>query len=300
MVLEACDVVLLTEDRYDHPQKITPYVQNILTEDGLVQKALEGRGMKVHRCSWSDPDFDPSLTRMAVFRTTWDYFDRFPEFRQWLKRVEGKTHFSNPIEMVRWNMDKHYLLELERNGIPIPPTRILKRREPAQLDLLYRQTGWERMVLKPTVSGAARHTYLLDESNLADHQYLLEELLRQEDMMLQEFQRQIYSKGEVAFMLIGGKFTHAVLKKGKEGDFRVQDDFGGTVQPYDPSPEEMAFAERVVARIKPQPIYARVDVIWDNTDRQVVSEVELIEPEMWFRMHPPAAERLAEKIIQLL
>ncbi len=242
MALEACDAVLLTEDRYDHPQKITPYLRNILTEDGLVQKALERRGMKVHRCSWSDPAFDPAQTRVAVFRTTWDYFDRIVEFTQWLDRVEGKTLFSNPIEMVRWNMDKHYLLELERNGIPIPPTRILKRQEPAQLDLLYRQTGWERMVLKPTVSGAARHTYLLDESNLADHQSLLEELLQQEDMMVQEFQRQIYTKGEVAFMLIGGKFIHAVLKKGKEGDFRVQDDFGGTVHPYDPSPEEMAFA----------------------------------------------------------
>jgi len=298
--VQACDVVLLTEDRYDRPSKTTPYIQNILTEDGLVRKGLENRGMKVQRLSWSDPAFEPSQTRMAVFRTTWDYFDRFPEFCRWLDQVERQTFFSNPIEMVRWNMDKHYLLELERNGVPIPPTRILKRKEPARLALLYRQTGWERMVLKPTVSGAARHTYLLGKENLEDHQSLLNELLREEDMMLQEFQQQIYSKGEIAFMIIGGRYTHAVLKKGKAGDFRVQDDFGRTVHPYQPKAEEIAFAEQVVHRIRPLPVYARVDVIWDNAGRQVVSEVELIEPELWFRMHPPAADCLAEEIVRQL
>ena len=105
-------------------------------------------------------------------------------------------------------------------------------------------------------------------------------------------------KGEVAFMVFGGKYSHAILKKGKEGDFRVQDDFGGTVHDYQANREEIAFAEQVVAACTSQPVYARVDVLWDNNDQPCLSELELIEPEMWFRNHNPAAESMANALVK--
>jgi glutathione synthase/RimK-type ligase-like ATP-grasp enzyme len=122
-------------------------------------------------------------------------------------------------------------------------------------------------------------------------------LIRQEAMMVQEFQHQVLTKGEVALMVLGGKFTHAILKKAKKGDFRVQDDFGGTVTLYVPTPQEIRFAEKVVTRCNPQPVYARVDAIWDNQDQLVLSELELIEPELWFRFNPDAARQLAKAIV---
>jgi hypothetical protein len=98
-------------------------------------------------------------------------------------------------------------------------------------------------------------------------------------------------------VVIGGHFTHAMLKKARTGDFRVQDDFGGTLHPYVASQPEITFAEEVVSHCRQQPYYARVDAIWDNQNLLAISELELIEPELWFRFNPAAADRLADTFI---
>ena len=71
------DVVVLTDRRYVSPTKKTPYIENVLLEDRLVVEALQNEGLTVGRKAWDDPDFNWSTTRFALFRTTWDYFDRF-------------------------------------------------------------------------------------------------------------------------------------------------------------------------------------------------------------------------------
>ena len=294
--MKAYDIVLLTESRYEQPAEIDWYVQNILTEDGLVQRALEERGWRVGRFDWARPDFDWSVTRTALFRTTWDYFHRFAEFSAWLERAGAQTTLINPQALIRWNMDKHYLRDLEQRGVRTIPTVYIEQGESAGLRDLHRQTGWPETILKPAVSGAARHTYRLDPSNLDAHETIFRELTAVEAMMLQPFQQQIVERGEVAMVVVDGVFSHAVLKVAKKGDFRVQDDFGGAIYSYTPSAEEIAFAEEAVAACEPAPLYARVDLVTDNEGRLAVVELELIEPELWFRQHPPAAMALAEAI----
>lgn len=95
-------------------------------------------------------------------------------------------------------------------------------------------------------------------------------------------------------------YTHGILKIAKEGDFRVQDDYGGTVHDYQATAEEIAYAEHAVKSCPEMPVYARVDVFLDNQNRLALAELELIEPELWFRNHPEAADELAKGIAQLL
>jgi len=292
------DVVILTESRYLNPEKVSDYIQNILTEEDLLTKALEKHELKVVRKDWADPCFDWSTTKCAVFRTTWDYFDRFDEFKAWLKNVEDQTQFINPLSLIRWNMDKHYLQDLEDRGVRVIETIYLKKGETKSLSSLIEETGWKDVILKPTVAASARHTYKLSPENIADHEFIFAELIANENLMLQPFQYNIATKGEVSFMVMGGKFTHAILKKAKSGDFRVQDDFGGTVHNYKASQNEIVLAEDVVRACNPLPAYARVDVMWDNEGELAVSEIELIEPELWFRKHPEAADVLAREIIE--
>lgn len=286
------DFVILTDDLFVQPPK-NRLEKNGWEEDRLLLEALEKHGLKVGRKSWADPDFDWSGTQAAIFRTTWDYFDRFGEWKSWLNRVSKQTRLVNPIDMVWWNMDKHYLGELAEKGIRIPETRYLNRGTTATLASLHQQTGWQETILKPCVAGSARHTYRLNPQNLEAHEAIFAQLTTEEDMMLQPFQKNILSQGELSIMIIGGKFTHAVVKKVKAGDFRVQDNFGGTVALYEPTASEIDFAEKAVAAINPLPAYARVDIIYDNQDELALIEIELIEPELWFRLFPAAAEALA-------
>jgi glutathione synthase/RimK-type ligase-like ATP-grasp enzyme len=125
-------------------------------------------------------------------------------------------------------------------------------------------------------------------------------LLAAEAFILQPFQDEIVRTGEDTLMVLNGRYTHAVRKTAKAGDFRVQDDHGGTVHDYEPTGEQRDLAERAMAACRPAPAYGRVDMVRDNEGRMAVMEVELIEPELWLRHHPPAAAVLAEGIADFL
>ena len=291
------DITLLTETQHVSPESPDWYQQNILTEDGLVAEALERAGLRVTRVGWDDPGFDWSQTRCALFRTTWDYFHRFDEFRPWLERVRTQTTLINPARQILWNLDKHYLADLAEAGVRVAETRFIPVGSDASLAEHLAAAGWDEVVLKPAVSGAARHTYWFDAGRVGEFEAVYRELIASEAMLLQPFQKKVMSEGEYSFVVIGGRYSHAVLKVAKEGDFRVQDDFGGSVHEHTATPAEIEFAEAAVAACEPLPAYARVDVFEDNEGQMAVGELELVEPELWFRNAPAAADRLAGHIV---
>ena len=290
------DIVILTDKRYLEDSKTDAYKHNVFYEDFLVQEALSKIGLKTLRLAWDDSDFDWAKTKSVLFRTTWDYFDRFSEFSKWLAHVSKLTTLFNSENIIRWNIDKHYLQDLEKAGVHIAKTHFIETGTQVTLAQLHNQLNWKETVLKPSVSGAARHTYKLNLNNLSEYESLFSKLITQESMMLQPFQHNIVSEGELSLMVFNGQFTHAVLKKAKAGDFRVQDDFGGTVHDYEPTKKEITFAENAVKACPELPIYARVDIFRDNDGKIALSELELIEPELWFRHFPKAAQVLATSL----
>ncbi|WP_299229464.1 hypothetical protein [uncultured Psychroserpens sp.] len=290
------DCVILTDHRYLNDSKTDSYKHNVYYEDRLVHHALEDLGLKTLRLAWDDHLFDWSTTKSVLFRTTWDYFDRFKEFSIWLENISKQTTLLNSEALIRWNIDKHYLLDLHEKGIHIAESHFIEQGAQVTLAQLHHILDWKDTVLKPCISGAARHTYKLDLENLNSHESIFQKLISNEAMMLQPFQHNIITKGEISMMVFNGQYTHAILKKAKAGDFRVQDDFGGSIHNYKPSDEEVAFAEACVKACIELPIYARVDVFEDNNGAIALSELELIEPELWFRHHKNAAKLLARSI----
>ncbi len=294
------DITLLTDKRYHQPVDPDWYIQQILDDDALLQSALESRGLRVARTYWDDPAFDWTQTRCAVFRTTWDYFNRFSEFSLWLDQTSLLTRLINPLELIRWNLDKHYLRDLSEKGLRIPPTCFISCGDRRSLQEIASSCEWPDMILKPAISGAARHTYRVNTDTIKDHEEIYRKLISEESMLLQEFQQRILTEGEISLMVIGGQYSHAILKKAKPGDFRVQDDFGGSVHDCQPTADEVQFAEQAVSLCQSEPVYARVDILRNNQGQICLSELELIEPELWLRNYPPAAERMAAALDQAL
>lgn len=292
------DVALLTESRYvasDAPEGDW-YYNNILRDDALLQKALEERKITSERVNWADPDIDWTKFRCAVFRTTWDYFERIHEFTAWLRRTEKQIQICNAPDLIWWNLDKHYLGDLENRGVPVVSSRFIEKGSTLNLANLLSETGWNEGVIKPCISGAARHTYRVNHENVDDIQGVVQPFLKDESFLLQPFLRHIVETGEDTLMVLNGEVTHAVRKVAKPGDFRVQDDHGGTVHKYNPTNEQIKLALQAMCACEPKPIYGRVDMVCDNDGRWVVMEVELIEPELWLRFHPPASKQFAEAI----
>ena len=296
------DVVLLTEQRYTATVAADGdwYLDNILRDDQLLQAALKRHGISSVRRDWASPDVDWSQFRCAVFRTTWDYFERRHEFTAWLNHIRGQTRLCNDAALISWNMDKHYLADLEAKGILIVPSKFIERGSTVTLHELLDESGWDEAIIKPCISGAARHTYRLNRESAAQLESVVRQLLTDESLILQPFQQSVMRHGEDALMLFNGGLTHAVRKTPKPGDFRVQDDYGGMAHPHEPSAAQIEFAQRALAACPSAPAYGRVDLVRDNHGNLAVMELELIEPELWLRNHPPAATAFAAAIAKLV
>ena len=290
------DVCLITDSRYTVRQPGNAYVENIFADEDILWHALEKRGLRVTRRAWDDPEADWPSVRLAVFRTTWDYFERLDEFLSWFERTSEVTRFLNPAGLVRWNLDKAYLWELASRGIRIPSGLYLQKGTPAELDRLCDASQWQEFILKPAISGTARHTYRFEAEGVEPIKPVFNELLASESMILQEFLPSVPEEGEVSLVMIGGRFSHAVRKKARPGDFRVQDDFGGTLHSAEPDAVEIDLATKALLACPVMPLYARVDLVRDKDGLPCVSELELIEPELWFRRNPASGDLMAELI----
>jgi len=289
------DIALLTEKRYLITSANDWYIQNIIKEDSLVQDELEKLNISCKRVAW-DGQFIPSDFKFALFRTTWNYFDEINNFMIFLNSCKNSISLINSRDLILWNLDKRYLFSLRDRGVNIPETHVVNKKTKVSLQEVVDQYGWRDIVIKPCVSAAAWNTHYIKYNNIKNVEALFSDLTKSNDMMVQSFQKNITSRGEVSFMIIGGSFSHAVLKMAKKGDFRVQDDFGGTVSVYVPEKREIDFALYAISKLPSKPAYARVDVIVDNTGNLALSELELIEPEMWFRLKPDSARCLAKYI----
>ncbi|WP_350291843.1 hypothetical protein [uncultured Croceitalea sp.] len=304
--MENFDLVILTESRFVNPTKTNEFIENIILENQLVSNELIKLGLTVTRKSWDDKDFDWSTSKYVLVRATWDYFDRYDEFTDWFNAAAKKTTFINSEALLKWNIDKHYLQDLNKNGVNIPRTLFIEPNtittlansiEKAKKELGFITTDF---VLKPCVGGGAFHTYKFNESESLKQEAIFQKLIASECMMLQEFQENIVAEGEISMMLFNGEFTHAILKIAKPGDFRVQDDYGGTVHNYEPTKEQINFAIETVFAAPELPIYARVDIFKDNQGNWALAELEIFEPELWFRFYPKAAQVLAKGIKERL
>lgn len=298
MAVVQANVALLTERRYTASEAAEGdwYLANILRDDALLQAALLARGLSSTRVNWADPSVDWTQFQCAVFRTTWDYFDQRDVFCEWLDAVSNKTRLCNDVSLIHWNMDKHYLRDLEINEIPVIPSVFVEQGSQISLHDVLADHGWNEAIIKPCISGGARHTYRLNRASIATVEPIINALISEESFLLQPFQSSVLEDGEDTLMLFNGVVTHAVRKKPKAGDFRVQDDHGGSVETFTPTAAHIDLAERAMAACHIAPHYGRVDMVRDNEGNLAVMELELIEPELWLRNHPSAATLFAGAI----
>lgn len=265
---------------------------NLHPDDERLFAALERRGVAIDACVWNDAAIDWARYDAVLVRTIWDYFRRYDEYQRWLDRLErAGVRTLNPLDVLRWNADKRYLLELARRGVPIVPTSLA-----AGGDLLgaIRALDADTVVVKPVVSGGAWHTVCGRRDDPAFHAQLAA-LPRALDYLVQPFLREIVA-GEWSLLFFDGVFSHAVLKTPAAGDYRVQTDFGGSTRSSAPPPSVVAAAQAALEATRALGDgalrYARVDgVCVDGTF--LVMELELIEPLLFLRERPDAAERFA-------
>ncbi|GAA1644534.1 hypothetical protein GCM10009744_38970 [Kribbella alba] len=225
-----------------------------------------------------------------LLRSVWDYHTRYVEFAEWLGLLDkAEVPVFNDSDLVRWNADKRYLLELRERGVAIVPTQIAAG--PCLREVVAGLTGQE-IVVKPTVGANALQTI----RGIAGSDELSRAMddLPEAAYLVQPFLPEIQSEGEWSLLFIDGEFSHAVLKRPADGDYRVQLVLGGTsaLAEAPSAVREAATAALAAVDTRRAPLYARVDGVVAG-GRFLLMELELIEPYLYLLDFPAADDKLA-------
>ncbi len=269
---------------------------NLYEDDLLLVPALADIGIESVPVVWSDASIDWTSFDALVMRSPWDYFERAAEFRAWLDgRIAERVLMCNPREILEWNFDKGYLQDLERAGIAIVPTIFITQNGKVDIAAMARARGWHEIVVKPTIGGGAYGCQRFRLEELDHYAADIAKTLQDRGVLVQPFLPEIQSGGELSLLFFDGVFSHAVCKRPKAGDYRVQFQFGGSNENVQVSDALVAQAISCVEHAPATPVYARVDgVVRDG--RLLLMELEIFEPLMFLSRHPEAPARFARAI----
>jgi len=264
--------------------------------DHLLHQPLEVLGWSVDTLSWRTTDTDWNDYEAVIIRSPWDYQQDAGAFLRLLEAIDrSSARLENALSLVRWNIDKRYLRDLEQAGIAIVPTVWGQGdRLPRTATTLFEEAP--ELVIKPCISANADDTYRIASPSWAETSVRIATRFAGRDWMLQPYMPAIATEGEFSLFYFDGDYSHAVLKTPAQGDFRVQEEHGGRLRSVSPDARLRETGDRVMAGITTLhqcPLYARVDLVRDGSIFRLM-EVELIEPSLYFNMDPDSARRFAE------
>ncbi len=266
-------------------------------DEPMLLAALRRFGIDAQTCVWDDGTVDWSAWDLAVLRSTWDYPRRRDAFLRWAAHVDAVGALRNRPEVVAWNSDKRYLLELADGGIAIVPSTVHAPGEAIALP------AFGGFVVKPTVSAGSQDTERYTAGEHARARAHADRLHAQgRDVLVQPYAERVDDDGETALVFMSGRFSHAIRKGPILAG--VPETVGGLfaaeqIDRRTPREGERAAAEAALDALpldRDDLLYARVDLVPGDDGRPLVLEVELVEPSLFLRFDAGAADRFARAI----
>lgn len=274
-------------------------LSDFVVYDSLLHKPFAELGWQVDEISWMNNKTDWDRYRAVIIRSTWDYQNDSEQFLKVLKKIDSsQARLENNLQLVKWNINKNYLKDLDQRGVAIVPTLWPDSFDSKKIYEAFTILNSNEIILKPRVSANADHTFRLTEDEFERLEDTLESIFKDRPFIIQSFMPNIVSEGEYSLFYFAGDYSHAILKTPKETDFRVQEEHGGRLKSVNPSAELLRAAEQTMKAVTPQPLYARIDFVRDNKNKFLLMELELIEPSLYFNMDPHSAVRFARAFDQ--
>ncbi len=255
--------------------------------------ALENEGVSVVTWAWDERGAQWGEASVVLLRSTWDYYRHYDAFLSWAEEVDQCSTLLNPLEVIRWNSHKSYLLSLPMRGVPVVPTVAVEQGSSVDLGEVCDFEKWSKVVIKPAVGAGSYGAQAMEVGALDER--VFEGLLDKGDVLVQPYMESIHERGERSLVFIDGKLTHGVRKSPRfDGDQE-------SVVPIEvPDARDVEVARRAIDGVDSPLLYGRVDLIDGGDGAPRVAELELIEPSLFFRFEPASLERLVESLANYL
>ena len=276
------------------------YDANTIDEDQILSSILTQEGISHEIVAWSDPLVVWSRFTTLLIKSTWDYFDYYPAFLNWIAEIQQlQIPVLNSLDTILWNSSKRYLLEIEQNGFPVIAGIILEKGKPVNVAQIQEKIKSEIWVVKPLVSGGAKNTLKIPVLEWEKFAPQVRALVEEEDFLVQPFVPEVAEVGEYSLIFFNQVLSHAVLKTPAKEDFRVQHYFGGTIQTIEPTSKMLESCQALVQKFAPDSLYARVDGVEIDGVFHLM-ELELIEPYLFLGLADQAIPNYRTALMQRL
>ena len=272
-------------------------LQDFFVYDELLLAPFAEHGYTVDTVSWHEADYDFSDYEAVIVRSPWDYQQYEAAFVACLKRIDQQSCLLNSLPLMMWNLNKRYLKDLDAAGVPVLPTLWLSDFDEAAVSGAFSRFACDEVVIKPCVSANADDTFRLTRAAIQQQHEQLAACFKQRQCMVQPFVQSVTERGEVSLFYFGGELSHAILKRPQKGDFRVQEEHGGSLQAITPEPSMVHNAEAALQAMPDDYLYARVDLLWFADDWRII-ELELIEPSLYFNLDERSPQRFVNAYLR--
>lgn len=263
--------------------------KNMVPDEVDLPKVFKEAEVEFDVVIWDQADW--TQYKNVLIRTPWDYSEKSDLFEQKINEaIEANVNIIHSPEIIRWNMDKKYLIELSTK-MKVVRTECEEQFNSKTASSYFDTLGVNELVFKPKIGAGGRDTFKLEKND--DLSVL--DVLNGQPVLIQPYISSITEIGEYSFIFFDSEFSHAVLKKAKEGEFRVQDNHGGTVFAYEPNNLELEQIQKMLHALHYKTVYARVDVV-KHEGEFFLMEMEIIEPELFFRFSKNGMERFVSAV----
>lgn len=261
--------------------------------DRLAFGPLKELGWQAKEISWRKSNVEWDNYDAVIVRSTWDYQSDPLKFLAVLEKINNSAHLENDLSIMKWNMNKNYLKDLRDEGTRIVDTAWEKTFIPQKVESYFDSLDSDEIIIKPNISANAENTFRIKKYDFKNHLRVLESVFNKREFMVQKFMKNIIDEGEYSLFYFGGKYSHSILKVPEENDFRVQEEHGGKIFSINPDAELKKTAEKILDKVKPIPLYARIDLVRTQDNDFALIELELIEPSLYFNLDEESPQRFA-------
>lgn len=274
------------------------FINNPHSDDQLLLSALANQGISSNIVAWTDEKISWQDASLVLIRSTWDYCQNYRKFITWTKMVDRLTELWNPLEIIHWNSNKKYLMELQEKGIPVIPTVFLDKNAITDIRSLFSLWKTKQIVVKPIIGSNSFATFFLERKISEKDLHTIQKMAAKHIFFAQPYMKTVEDYGERSLVFINGKFAHA-FRKTPFHTFTAQDQGREKEMMVYPSKKELHLAETIINRLKCRILFGRVDMVNDDNGIPRVIELELIEPRLNLHYSDMSLELLANTVQQI-
>jgi len=275
--------LLISDNLLPHIENARPDRFELLEEMEKLTPALAAQGMELIEVRWREIAERAGEFAAILPLMVWDYFEgNEAAFLSAVAKAEAITPVFNGFDIIKWNADKSYLDELEARGAPVIPTSTVEHVTETNIARAFEELETDTLVIKPRVGGGAWRQVLYKKGDLFPDA----DSLPPDGALIQAFLPSVKAEGEYSFLYFGDRFSHAVRKTPKAGDYRIQSIYGGAEETYEPGQAEKNNARYILDALDFTPLYARMDLLRGTDGQLKLIELELIEPYLYLPHAP--------------